>query len=529
MHKPGHSSQLRHIHTVEFAAIDSHDAIKMPDQKSPNAHENASLSTDISRRKILRGAVAAGLTGGFGATLLTACGGGNDGTESDSKDKVTARWAPKKTVVVILENKSFSQLIDNQEMPYLNQLASASALLTASYAAPTPYGRIPVGGAVIASDPKNPGTSTWSMGPQFVHPVPARGSQTNYFYQFAGHNQGFLPDWFESPGSGRKTSPAAVAAYADQYGNTLVDASGKPAPNFSAEVGLSNELVTSFPNVSLPFTTPNLGSAIIDKGFTFATFSSSLPYPSYNEKAFNPAGVADGYARRHNPAINWINFPAYGKTVPSDKLRFTLPVSTNLAMTNTVDADGSKYPGFAVDKEGKTASFDALPTVSLVVPNNMENIHTGTFKAADDWLQTHIKPYADWAKANDALLIITTDEDGFTDSSNGVANVGMDTYFGGKTSYMYGHDPITTLFYGPTNRVKTGKFATRVDHLHVLATVLDMYGALDKFKVDFKAAWSADTHPINAKWAGGKDKVRQEELAAQLISLGQPITEVFVS
>ena len=78
-------------------------------------------------------------------------------------------------------------------------------------------------------------------------------------------------------------------------------------------------------------------------------------------------------------------------------------------------------------------------------------------------------------------------------------------------------------------RVKTGKFATRVDHLHVLATVLDMYGALDKFKVDFKAAWSADTHPINAKWAGGKDKVRQEELAAQLISLGQPITEVFVS
>ena len=65
----------------------------MPDQKSSNAHENASLSTDISRRKILRGAVAAGLTGGFGATLLTACGGGNDSTESDNKDKVTARWA----------------------------------------------------------------------------------------------------------------------------------------------------------------------------------------------------------------------------------------------------------------------------------------------------------------------------------------------------------------------------------------------------------------------------------------------------
>ena len=52
---------------------------------------------------------------------------------------------------------------------------------------------------------------------------------------------------------------------------------------------------------------------------------------------------------------------------------------------------------------------------------------------------------------------------------------------------------------------------------------------LDKFKADFKAAWSTDIHPINAKWPSGKDKVRQEELAAQLISLGQPITEVFVS
>ena len=488
----------------------------MSNHKVQPQPDNASKTPDISRRGILRGAVAAGLAGGVGSTVLTACGGGDD----------NARWVPKKTVLVILENKSFSQLIGNADMPYLNQLANASALLTASYAAPTPYGRIPKGGAVHADNPKNLLSATWSMGQQFVHEVPARGSQTNYFYQFAAHNQGFLPDWFEHPGSGRFAS-AQSPAYADQYGNTLVDANGVPAPRFTGELGLSNELVTSFPNVSLPFTTPNLGAAIINQGHSFASFSSSLPYPSYNEKAFNPTGVPDGYARRHNPGINWINFPAYGKTVAADKLRFTLPVSTNLAMENTQDVDGKKYPGFAVDKDGKKASYSALPTVSLVVPNNMENIHTGTFKAADDWLQAHIQPYADWAKANDALLIITTDEDGFTDAANGVANVGIDTYFGGKASYMYGHDTITTLFFGPSNRVKTGRFSRRVDHLGVLATVLDMYGALDKFRTDFKAAWSADTHPINAKWAGGKDVVRQEELAAQLNAL-TPISEIFV-
>lgn len=477
---------------------------------------------NASRRTLLKGGVAAGVMSGLGTSILAACGGGD-----------TTKWKPKKTVIVILENRSFKELIGSTDMPYLNQLAVASALLTKSYAAPTPYNVVPTGGAPIAADPTNLTTTTWTMGVKFTHALPARGSQTNYFYQFAGHNQGFLPDWYQQPGSGRMASAAlGIVAYSDQYGNTLVDVSGKPAPSFTGEVGLSNELVTSFPNVSLPFTTPNLGAAILAQGLTFATFSESLPYPSYNEKASNPTGVADGYARRHNPAINWINFPVYGKTIASDKLRFTLPLSTNLAMVNTVDTDGTKYPGFAVDKDGKAASFDALPTVSLVVPNNMDNIHTGTLAVADAWLKTNIKPYADWAAANDALLIVTTDEDGFTDASNGSANVGTDKtiaqYYPGKGgSYMYGMDPITTMVFGPSNRVKAGQFATRVDHLNVLATVLDMYGALGQFTTDFQAAWSAATHPVNPKWVGGTDPIRQKELTSQLASF-MAITEIFV-
>lgn len=472
----------------------------------------------ISRRSLLKGSVAAGFLSSAGAIGLTACGGGND------------PWRPKRTVIVILENKSFNDLIDSKDssgnllMPYLNQLAAASALLTKSYAAPTPYGIVPSGGAPIAADPANLKTTTWTMGAKFTHPLAARGSQTNYFYQFAGHNQGFLPDWFEQPGSGRSVA-ATTPILQDQYGNVLVDGNGNPAPRFTGEVGLSNELVTDFPNVSLPFTTPNLGASVIGAGFTFATFSESLPYPSYNGKAAAAVSNAatDGYARRHNPAINWINFASYGKTVAADKLRFTLPLSANLAMTNTVDPDGTKYPGFGVDKNGQAVSFDQLPTVSLVVPDNQSNIHTGTKAACDAWLTKYIKPFADWAAQNDSLLIVTTDEDGFTDGSNGVSNVGMDgliaKYYGGKGSYMYGVDNITTLFFGPASQIKPGRVDTRVDHLNVLATVLNMYGALDSFKADFQATWSAATHPINSRWVGGTDPVRQKELAAQLANL----------
>lgn len=470
-----------------------------------------------SHRNLLKNSCAAVLLAAVGLVSQTAY------AEVDG-------WRPKHTVIVVLENKSFSQLIGSKNdagelrMPYLNDLAANSALLTRSYAAPTPYNIVPEGGAPQAVDPSHLSTTTWTMGLPFVHPLPARGSQTNYFYQFAGHNQGFLPDWFAQPGSGRMIS-SFPGALMDQYGNILVGPDGNPKPESSVEVGLSNELVTSFPNVNLPFTTPNLGAAVISKGFTFATFSESLPYPSFNGKTAPSVAnaAADGYARRHNPAINWINFPEYGKTLSKKAQRFTLPVGANLAMINTIDPDGTRYPGFGVDKNGVSVSFDQLPTVSIVVPDNQDNIHTGTRETADVWLESNIKAYADWAAQNDSLLVVTTDEDGFSDSTNGASNVGTDALikqiFGGTGSYMFGRDNIMTLFYGPTNRVKKGEIDTPVDHLNVLATVLDMYGALDKFRDDFEKTWSAKTHPINPLWVGGEDPVRQEELKAQLHSL----------
>jgi hypothetical protein len=485
------------------------------------------LNPSISRRHLLKGGAVAGLLSSVGAIGFAASG-------VSGRDRDSAKpWRPRHTVIVILENKSFNELIGSQDssgklvMPCLNQLAATSALLTRSYAAPTPYGIVPSGGVPLAADPANLATTSWTTGAPFTHALPARGSQTNYFYQFAGHNQGFLPDWFLQPGSGRPMGGAASGhvALQDEYGNVLVDASGQPQPSFSGEVGISNELVTSFPNVNLPFTTPNLGAAVVRAGFTFATFSESLPHPSFNGKDAVSVtnGAADGYARRHNPAINWINFSAYGKSLTPEQRQFTLPVSANLAMVNTVDPDGTRYPGFGVDKDGKATGFDQLPTVSLVVPDNQSNIHTGTQAACDAWLAQYIQPYAEWAAQNDSLLIVTTDEDGFTDTRNGVANVGTDgriaKHYRDKGSYMYGMDNITTLFIGPATHIQPGRVDTPVDHLNVLATVLNLYGVLETFKADFKAAWSAPVHPINRHWAGGNDPVRQKELAAQLANL----------
>src|ERR1700751_4455092 len=70
-----------------------------------------------------------------------------------------ASWAPDHIVVVVLENKSFSQVIGDPAMPYLNSLAKDGALMTQSYFGQIPYGRIHSG---------------------FTSALPARPSQPNY-------------------------------------------------------------------------------------------------------------------------------------------------------------------------------------------------------------------------------------------------------------------------------------------------------------------------------------------------------------
>lgn len=348
------------------------------------------------------------------------------------------RWSPAHIVVVVLENKSFDEVVGDREMPYLNALASGGALMTRAYFAQTPYGIVPAGHASY---------------------LPARPSQPNYLYLFSGHHQGVLPSWFQSPGS-----PYTGTATNDAAGNKLAS----PVPGTA--VGIGNNLI---PASLRPFTTPNLGAALIDSGRTFASFSESLPYPRYDEAA-DRSPIADLYRRKHNAAINWIDLPS--GSVAADKRRFLLPVEANLAFANTADsADGTRYRGFAVDADGNRIGFDRLPTVSIVVPNEQHDLHSAGKAACDAWLAANIKPYADWARDHDSLLIVTFDEDGSTNSAHGDA-------------YRTGIDPILTLFYGPPGKVIPGRYDELIDHLNVLATLLDRYGLLDQFKRDFAQA-----------------------------------------
>ena len=365
------------------------------------------------------------------ARLMLVLGGGAGFIAPCAAD----RWSPAHVVIVILENKSFGSVIGDWQMPYLNALAQQGALMTSAYFAQIPYGVIPSGSTAR---------------------LPARPSQPNYLYLFSGHHQGILPSWFQDP-----SSPYKGGALNDPAGNRL------PGPVSATPIGIGNAHI---PAGRRPFVTPNLGAAVIASGRSFASFSESLPYPRYDE-AGDPTPGDDLYRRKHNPAINWIDF--WGRSIPADQRRFLLPVDVNLGFISTADPhDGTRYRGFTVDARGRRIGFEQLPTVSIVVPNEQHDMHSAGKRASDLWLEEQIKPYADWAGKHDSLLIVTTDEDGTTNASQG-------------DPYMTGIDPIVTLFYGPADKVVRGRYEERIDHLNVLATVLDRYGLLDEFKRDF--------------------------------------------
>ena len=183
-------------------------------------------------------------------------------------------------------------------------------------------------------------------------------------------------------------------------------------PNYLALFSGSTQGISS--DVCLgSFNQDNLASTLIAGGFSFATFSESLP-------ATGDLSCSSGaYQRKHNPAANW-----QGTRLPAGANR--------------------RFADFPKD-------FSKLPTLSFVIPNQDNDMHDGSFEAADEWLKTHIAPYVNWALKHNSLLILTWDEDDFR-----------------------GDNRIVTILAGPM--VKTGSSAQRIDHYSVLRTLLDFYG-----------------------------------------------------
>jgi hypothetical protein len=180
-------------------------------------------------------------------------------------------------------------------------------------------------------------------------------------------------------------------------------------------------------------TTANLGSELLAAGDTFRGYSEGLPSTG------STTCTSGEYARKHSPWINFSNVPA------ADSLPFSsFPASSNYA---------------------------SLPTLSFVIPNLDDDMHDGTIQEADSWLNTNMSAYAAWAQTHNSLLIVTWDEDDYTENNQ-----------------------VPCIIVG--QGVKPGQYSETISHYNLLATLEAMYGLP-------QAGSSSGLAPMTDIWSSG--------------------------
>ncbi len=203
-------------------------------------------------------------------------------------------------------------------------------------------------------------------------------------------------------------------------------------------VGFYDVIPTRKNNPKYPFTTANLGQQLIKAGYTFKGYAESLP--SIGDKVDR----TDVYARKHVPWISFANIPNGTTEATSVNLQFR------------------QFP----------KDFNKLPTVSIVIPNLYNDMHSGErslrVKKGDEWLKKNIGPYYRWAKTHNSLLIVTWDENsdwshfsGLTDPASRQRDI---------------RNRIPTIIAGAHIRHGNYPEGKGITHVNLLRTLETIYG-----------------------------------------------------
>ncbi len=203
-------------------------------------------------------------------------------------------------------------------------------------------------------------------------------------------------------------------------------------------VGYSDVIPDSKNNNEYPFKSANLGEELISKGYSFKGYAESLPHVG---DTVSRTGL---YARKHVPWISFSNIPGGESEETSSFLQFR------------------QFP----------KDYNKLPTVSIVVPNLINDMHSGDpavrVKAGDEWLKKNINRYYQWAKKHNSLLIITWDE-----NSNNIQFKGL-TNPASKEQAI--RNRIPTIIAGAHIRHGDYSEGRGVTHVNILRTIESIYG-----------------------------------------------------
>ena len=196
------------------------------------------------------------------------------------------------------------------------------------------------------------------------------------------------------------------------------------------------------------FTGPNLGKSLNStSGLSFVSYAESLPADGSQVQQASDGTHPDLYTRSYNAAAMFTD-----------------------AGNGKINADVNKTFDSFKNLAGMANTYANLPTVSFVIPNNLNNSHGSNDAApfatdpsvydllrhnADTWLQQNVDAYVQWARTHNSLLIITGDEG---DRARTFAN------------------GLTTIITGDPRLFVAGNDANAINHYNLLRTIEDMYG-----------------------------------------------------
>lgn len=225
-------------------------------------------------------------------------------------------------------------------------------------------------------------------------------------------------------------------------------------PNYLMLFSGSTQGVSGSTITSTQFTDCNLGASLIAGSYSFTGYSDSLPSVGF-------LGTTSGsYARKHNPWSNWQGTGA-NQLAPATNQPFTA------------------FP----------ADFSTLPTVSFVVPDLLDDMHSPSDATAihpgDTWFKTNLDAYIQWAKTHNSLMIF-----GFDESSDNTEHI---------------------LFFITGQHVKGGSYSEYADNYRMLRTIEDMY------HLPYCGASSTST-PITTTWQPITSGISQNSLSATTLA-----------
>ncbi|MDX8441943.1 alkaline phosphatase family protein, partial [Mesorhizobium australafricanum] len=207
-----------------------------------------------------------------------------------------------------------------------------------------------------------------------------------------------------------------------------------------------------------PLGVPDHVVVVVEENHSYSEIIGSSSAPYINSLAGQGTLFTNYYAMAHPSQPNYfVMFSGSTQGVTTDGT-FFFPTTPTLA--GELLQAGDSFVGYAEsppDQEhdpwtsfgdsrntGQDFSqfptdFSKLPTVSFVIPNINDDMHTGTIAQGDQWLSSHLGAYANWATTHNSILVVTFDEDDGT-SNNHVATLVFGAGVGaGQNSQLFDH------------------------------------------------------------------------------------------